>query len=62
MFVYQSTFSTLDIKRNQKEHIILKPSLNLTSIIKYFEDKTGLVFNNSVLAVEQNNLHHLLFR
>ena len=62
MFVYQSTFSTLDIKRNQKEHIILKPSLNLTSIIKYFEDKMGLVFNNSVLAVEQNNLHHLLFR
>ena len=62
MFVYQSTFSTLDIKRNQKEHIILKPSLNLTSIIKYFEDKIGLVFNNSVLAVEQNNLHHLLFR
>ena len=62
MFVYQSTFSTLDIKRNQKEHIILKPSLNLTYIIKYFEDKIGLVFNNSVLAVEQNNLHHLLFR
>ena len=62
MFVYQSTFSTLDIKRNQKEHIILKPSLNLTSIIKYFEDKIGLVFNNSVLAVEQNNLHHLLLR
>ena len=62
MFVYQSTFSTLDIKRNQKEHIILKPSLNLTSVIKYFEDKIGLVFNNSVLAVEQNNLHHLLFR
>ena len=62
MFVYQSTFRTLDIKRNQKEHIIPKPSLNLTSIVKYFEDKIGLVFNNSVLAVEQNNLHHLLFR
>ena len=62
MFVYQSTFSTLDIKRNQKEHIILKPSLNLRCIIKYFEGKIGLVFNNSVLAIEQNNLHNLLFR
>ena len=66
MFVYQPKFNTIDVKQANNEYVSAWNSKgiysfnlvslhDLASTIKFFEHKSALKFNNSVLVVQQNN-------
>ena len=67
MFVFQSTFSTIDFKQenNECKSSVWKPKRvytskpfllhNLSPIIKYFDSRVVFEFNTSVLAAENTN-------
>ena len=73
MFIFQSTFSTIDFKQENNEYKAsalkskglytskLFPLHNLSPIIKHFDRKTGLQFNNLDVVVVKNYkcLHYL---
>ena len=56
MFVFQSTFSTIDFKQKNNEYKVSDFSTIQSFIYhKIINHKIELQFNNSVLDVEKNN-------
>ena len=70
VFVYKPKFSTIDFKQENEEYKVsariskgvnssnILPLHKLLLIIKYYDHKMGLQFNNAVLVTGNKQLHN----